>query len=568
MSTIDHKTERANDVNSIKDSTHPRKVVVAGPGTGKSFLFSELIKKKLSEGKNNFLAITFIGKLSDALADDLCGLAKTQTLHSFARSFVLDHCKGWTYYPRLHELIAEDLKAEGIESFKIGDENYEKKTKHYKAVGDADVVHYATRICKKDEKKIPTFDLIVVDEYQDFNGMESEFVDLLAQKNEIVIVGDDDQALYGFKGSSPSFIRAKYNSDNADWKSFTLRFCSRCPQVIINYFHALVAHFNLNNHNEKDVTKRRINKEYICYLTGKSDGKDEDSKANPKIHLITNCPVGMIAYKVKEKLYEIIENQKIKDVLVIGEGRTCEALLKMIAQQLKNYGFKNVDYKGDARIIPVHQNVVDAYKFIAHDDASLVGWRILGNPVDNAEKTRHLENAKTMREIVEATPSKLEKIKFADILLLEEMLEDWGTQDGEAGTDNSDESKAVKRRKQNEDIRKEILIREVKRSNLYLPRPLCNFDMTVCNILNSKGLGADVVFVIGFDQGKFPSKTDATESEIYQMLVAVTRSKKRIYLINTINSNISGFADSLDTKDLIVEEIKMQNKKKTRKDQN
>jgi superfamily I DNA/RNA helicase len=77
----------------------------------------------------------------------------------------------------------------------------------------------------------------------------------------------------------------------------------------------------------------------------------------------------------------------------------------------------------------------------------------------------------------------------------------------------------------------------------------------VCNILNSKGLGADIIFVIGFDQGKFPSKKDATESEIYQMLVAVTRAKKRIYLINTINSKVSGFADCIELKDLSIEEI-------------
>jgi superfamily I DNA/RNA helicase len=555
MTTIDHKTERANDVSNIKNSVHPRKVVVAGPGTGKSFLFSELIKKKFTEGKNNFLAITFIGKLSDALADDLCGLAKTQTMHSFARSFVLKYCKGWMYYPKMHELIAEDLKAEGIEPFKIGDKNYVSKTKYYKAVGDADVVHYAARICKKDKKKIPIFDLIVVDEYQDFNAMESEFVDLLAQKNEIVIVGDDDQALYGFKGSSPSFIRAKFDPTNTDWKSFTLRFCSRCPQVIIKYFHALVAHFNLSNHKESDVTKRRIDKEYICYLTGRSDGKDEDSIANSKIHLIKNCPVGMIAYKVKEKLEEIIENQKIKDVLVIGEGRTCEALLKTIAQQLKNYGFKNVDYRGEARILPVRQSIIDAYKFIAKDDTSLVGWRILGNPTDNTEKNGHLKNARTLSAIIGGTPSKLEKIKHADILLLEEMIEDWGAQNGDAGADGSDEAKTAERHKQNEDIRKNILIQELKRSSLYLPRPLCNLDITVCNILNAKGLGADVVFVIGFDQGKFPSKENVTESEIYQMLVAVTRAKKRIYLINTISSKVSRFADCLDTKDLSDEGI-------------
>lgn len=39
------------------------------------------------------------------------------------------------------------------------------------------------------------------------------------------------------------------------------------------------------------------------------------------------------------------------------------------------------------------------------------------------------------------------------------------------------------------------------------------------------------------------------------MLVAVTRAKKRIYLINTINSKVSGFADCIELKDLSIEEI-------------
>jgi hypothetical protein len=98
MPAIDHKEERGKDVKRIKDSVHPRKVIVAGPRTGKSFLFSEIIKMKRAEGKVKFLAITFIGKLGDALADDLCGLATTMTMHSFARSFVLDAigpAKGW-----------------------------------------------------------------------------------------------------------------------------------------------------------------------------------------------------------------------------------------------------------------------------------------------------------------------------------------------------------------------------------------------------------------------------------------------------------------------------------------
>jgi len=195
---MDHKKERSNDVEKIKNSNHPRKVIVAGPGTGKSYLFSELIKQKLEEEKNNFLAITFIGKLGDSLADDLCGLARTMTLHGYAREFVLSHCSNWLYYPRIYDIIKEDLNSKGIEEFEIGDSNYKEMSKYFKAIGDDDVLNYAVQICKNEEAKIPIFDLILIDEYQDFNSTESEFVDLLAQKNEIVIVGDDDQALYEF----------------------------------------------------------------------------------------------------------------------------------------------------------------------------------------------------------------------------------------------------------------------------------------------------------------------------------------------------------------------------------
>lgn len=546
MATIDHKIERGNDVKKIKDSLHPRKVIVAGPGTGKSYLFGEIIKKKRAEGKTNFLAITFIGKLGDALADELCGLARTTTMHSFARSFVREHCKGWNYYPRMYELISEDLKIDRVKTFEIGDENYLQKTKHYGAVGDADVVHYAVQICKEDPNKIPVFDLILVDEYQDFNAKESEFVDLLAQKNEIVIVGDDDQALYAFKGSSPSFIRIKYDSGNKDWDSHTLRFCSRCTKVIIRYFHILIEKFNLNNPTETDPAKKRIEKEYICYIPdGESDSKISDSKANPKIYLIKNCPVGMIAYKVRDELEKIIENQKIKEVLVIGEGQSCKALLKMIAQQLKNYGFKNVDCRDDGGIIPLQQKIIDAYKFLAENNSSLLGWRILRNPTDAGQKEKHIKNAKTLKTIITGIPSKLEKIKYADISLLESEIEDWKSPSSGGTID------------QNEEIRKNVLTRELKHANLYLPRPLCNLDITVCNILNSKGLGADIVFLIGFDQGRFPSKNDPTDSEIYQMLVAITRAKKRIYLINIIGKKVSKFIDCLDTNDLDIEEMKI-----------
>jgi superfamily I DNA/RNA helicase len=544
---MDFETERKDDTDKIKNSEHPRKVVVAGPGTGKSYLFSEIIKKKQEEGKNNFLAITFIGKLGDFLADDLCGLAETVTMHSFARTLVFQYCQNWNYYPNIYQIIKEDLEAEDVDSFVIGDENYKEKTKYYRTTGDADVVHYAIQILKNDPNKIPLFDLILVDEYQDFNKEESELVDLLSKKNDIVIVGDDDQALYSFKGSSPDFIREKYHQDNINFESYTLRFCSRCTEVIIKYFHKLAESFNLNN-----PENGRIEKEYICYLPDKK----RDSDINSKIHLIVNCPPGMIAYKIKDELSSLTKSQKIKNVLIIGEGQSCVSLLKTITQQLKDYGFKNIDSRYIENILPLKNDIIDAYKFINRDESSLIGWRILSNPTDQAEKDNHVKNAKTLNLIIEGTPSKLKALNHKNIWNLEKEIECWDINENKKDL-SCDELENIIHKEQCDLIRKKILINELKKDNIYLPRPLLNLNVTICNILNSKGLGADIVFLVGFDQGKFPSKEKVDDSEIYQMLVALTRAKKRIYLINTVGSKVSKFIDYIDENDLNLKRVEM-----------
>lgn len=274
--------------------------------------------------------------------------------------------------------------------------------------------------------------------------------------------------------------------------------------------------------------------------------------------MIKNCPVGMIAYKVRDELEKLAGSQKIKDALIIGEARSCKALLKATAQHLKNYGFKNVDYKDEGGIIPIRESIVDAYRFLARDESSLLGWRILGNPTEAEARKKHIRNARTLRAIIDGTPSEVGKLTDADILQVEDEIEAWEIPTNERCRVDADagDAKLLRRREQDLEIRRGVLARELKRANLYLPRPLCNLDITVCNILNAKGLGADIVFFIGFDQGKFPKEDEPTDNETFQMLVAVTRAKKRLYLINTVGKKVSRFLGCLDPAHLDIEEIK------------
>lgn len=51
------------------------------------------------------------------------------------------------------------------------------------------------------------FDYIFVDEYQDVNKEQYKLIKLLKNKNKVLIVGDEDQAIYGWRGSNSKYFR-------------------------------------------------------------------------------------------------------------------------------------------------------------------------------------------------------------------------------------------------------------------------------------------------------------------------------------------------------------------------
>ena len=54
------------------------------------------------------------------------------------------------------------------------------------------IIYAANRLFDKDESKIPSdYDLVLIDEFQDFNKCECEFIHRLNRKTKVVLVGDE-----------------------------------------------------------------------------------------------------------------------------------------------------------------------------------------------------------------------------------------------------------------------------------------------------------------------------------------------------------------------------------------
>jgi DNA helicase II / ATP-dependent DNA helicase PcrA len=80
----------------------------------------------------------------------------------------------------------------------------------------------------------------LIDEYQDFNRAEQEFITTLsAISKSMVIVGDDDQSLYSGRGGSPDGLREMFLSEEHDRVSL-LR-CRRCKSRIVTAANTFLA---------------------------------------------------------------------------------------------------------------------------------------------------------------------------------------------------------------------------------------------------------------------------------------------------------------------------------------
>ncbi|MBN2096763.1 UvrD-helicase domain-containing protein [Candidatus Peregrinibacteria bacterium] len=97
---------------------------------------------------------------------------------------------------------------------------------------------------------------LLVDEYQDTNIAQNEIVDLLAAGHKnLMVVGDDDQSIYKFRGAAISNI-LKFEEKYPDLKKAVLTQNYRSSQMILDFAYASVQH---NNPDRLEV-RSKVNK--------------------------------------------------------------------------------------------------------------------------------------------------------------------------------------------------------------------------------------------------------------------------------------------------------------------
>jgi len=89
--------------------------------------------------------------------------------------------------------------------------DYEQRKEAEGALDFEDLLERAVQLFERDELVRETFRAqyraFTVDEYQDVNLLQQELLEYwLGDRDDLCVVGDDYQSVYGFRGGSPAFL--------------------------------------------------------------------------------------------------------------------------------------------------------------------------------------------------------------------------------------------------------------------------------------------------------------------------------------------------------------------------
>ncbi|MCT0212744.1 MULTISPECIES: UvrD-helicase domain-containing protein [unclassified Synechococcus] len=261
---------------------------LAGPGSGKSFAIKRRIARLMETGvpPEEILAITFTRTSAADLRNEIATIESAgaekvvaRTLHSHAMQMLLRQEAQELLDRRPRIIIEHELspafrdiqipdghdvrkKKELVASFVSGwatlqsdqpgyardldEQEFEDALvswlKEHGALLVGEVIPLALRYLRNNpaSPEIGKYQAILVDEYQDLNKSEQEFIRLFRGGSDIVIVGDDDQSIYSFKFAHPEGIRS-IDVTFGDFTDVTFDTIRRCPKKVTEMASALIS---------------------------------------------------------------------------------------------------------------------------------------------------------------------------------------------------------------------------------------------------------------------------------------------------------------------------------------
>lgn len=410
-------------------------IVLSGPGSGKTTVITYRIKnliENLGVNPNKILVITFTKAASEEMKErfnNICNKSYNvsfNTFHSYFFRIIRDYYK-YDLYNILDDnekvniikkiindnniffdnqeefiqaIISEIslLKNELINyklfnskyinssTFTLIYEQYEKIKSEQRKIDFDDMLIQCYHLLKQNDAIrniwINKYDYILIDEYQDANKVQYECIKMLVSlERNIFVVGDDDQSIYGFRGSSPKFLH-KFYKDFKGSKKVVLNVNYRSTEQIINLCNKVIVE-NSNRFEKNIIGTNKKDKSPI---------------------LLRSYDVSEEAKKIVEKIKRLKSNYPLEEIAIIYRTNL---QARAIVETLKDY---NIEYQ-------LKDNITNIYEhFIAKDIIAYLKLSI--DKLDNesflkiANKPKRFLNKDMLKDAIEICQNKSSALEY------------------------------------------------------------------------------------------------------------------------------------------------------------
>jgi DNA helicase-2/ATP-dependent DNA helicase PcrA len=455
-------------------------------------------------------------------------------------------------------------------------ESYEEVLRRSGGLDFDDLIKKLVELYSTDEEVLAKwrdrFRHVLVDEYQDTNRAQYVLVNLLAQEHRnVVVVGDDDQSIYRFRGADVRNI-LDFRKDYPDAQVVRLEQNYRSSQAILDAAYAVIR--RNPERAEKRLWTSRAGGEKVCATQAYNEVEEAEFVADEIERLRKTEQRGYSEYAVlyrtnaqSRSFEDVLARRRIPYRLVGGirfwERREVKDLVAYV-----RFVFNPRDALSFARIVSVpprkigNVTVEAITSFARESDVDILS--LLAEPVRVPGLPRAaiapLQSFRAQIESVRSVLGVLRPSELVDhvieVMNLEQHYKD-GTPQGEARLENLNELRGLA---EDFDDREPQQGLEDFLTEIALVSDVDAYDengegVTLITLHMVKGLEFPVVFMVGMEEGLLPHQRALEETEAKLTVdlaanemaeerrlcyVGMTRAKDRLYLSCAFRRHLYG----------------------------
>lgn len=415
---------------------------------------------------------------------------------------------------------------------------YRAQMRKENALDFDDLLYEAVLLLKKNpeilEKYQNMFEYVHIDEYQDTNEVQYQLSKMLVAKHKnICVVGDADQNIYSWRGATIKNI-LNFEHDYPNYSEVLLEQNYRSTKTIIAAANDVIR--KNKRRKDKNLFTENVDGEKITTF----NGYDENDEARFVIDEMRRLHQDeRVAYKDMTVLYRanyqsrVFEETAIRKSIpyqIIGTRFFDRKEIKEVLSYVK-YAINPDDFTSLSRIINLPTRGIGKVS-----EMKIVEGR--ANELSGKARDSYL-NFESLMARIRSQIGKVSVSEFIKFIFEHTNLEIEYMKDKENGMDRVQNVKELVSlaTKYDEDITQEALFKFIEDVSLYSDQDEISEDVDAIRLMTihaSKGLEFDYVFIVGLEQGLFPSESFDTnkdeEEERRLFYVAITRACKKLYL--------------------------------------